>query len=106
MDTVTVAELKARLSHYLREVRSGRSFTVVSHGIPVAVLGPHEAPEAMELEAIPPDPGAPALSAPVLGHPPAGLPDATKLLRTGRDQDRDRLAGEFSAPPEGLPGQS
>jgi prevent-host-death family protein len=103
MDSVTVAELKAKLSHYLREVRSGRSFTVVSHGIPVAVLGPHEATEAVELEVIAPDPGAPALSAPVLGHPPAGLPDAVQLLRTWRDQDRDRLAGDLPAPPEGPP---
>lgn len=40
MDTVTVAELKSRLSHYLREVREGRSFTVLSRDIPVATLGP------------------------------------------------------------------
>ena len=59
MDTVTVAELKARLSHYLREVREGRSFTVLSRDIPVATLGPYERPAADELEVIEPseDPG-------------------------------------------------
>ena len=40
MERVTVAELKSRLSHYLREVRAGKSFTVVSRDIPVANLGP------------------------------------------------------------------
>jgi len=42
MDSVTVAELKAKLSHYLREVRAGRSFTVLSRDIPVATLGPYD----------------------------------------------------------------
>jgi prevent-host-death family protein len=54
MDTVTVAELKAKLSHYLREVREGRSFTVLSRDIPVATLGPFEPPEADDLEIIEP----------------------------------------------------
>jgi len=42
MDSVTVAELKAKLSYYLREVREGRSFTVLSRDIPVATLGPYD----------------------------------------------------------------
>ena len=50
MDTVTVAELKARLSHYLREVREGRSYTVLSRDIPVATLGPYERPAADDLQ--------------------------------------------------------
>lgn len=50
MERVTVAELKSRLSHYLREVREGRHFTVVSRDIPVATLGPYRQPEADELE--------------------------------------------------------
>jgi antitoxin (DNA-binding transcriptional repressor) of toxin-antitoxin stability system len=54
MDTVSVAELKSRLSHYLREVREGRSFTVLSRDIPVATLGPYDPLEADDLEIIEP----------------------------------------------------
>jgi antitoxin (DNA-binding transcriptional repressor) of toxin-antitoxin stability system len=50
MDTVTVAELKSRLSFYLREVRDGRSFTVLSRDIPVATLGPYDPLVADDLE--------------------------------------------------------
>ena len=54
MDTVTVAELKSKLSHYLREVRGGRSFTVLSRDIPVATLGPYQPEETDDLEIIEP----------------------------------------------------
>ena len=54
MDTVSVAELKAKLSYYLREVREGRSFTVLSRDIPVATLGPYDPLEADDLEIIEP----------------------------------------------------
>jgi len=54
MDTVSVAELKARLSHYLREVREGRSFTVCSRDIPVATLGPYQPEEADDFVIIEP----------------------------------------------------
>jgi hypothetical protein len=50
MDTVSVAELKSRLSYYLREVREGRSFTVLSRDIPVATLGPCDPVGAADLE--------------------------------------------------------
>ena len=50
MDAVTVAELKAKLSYYLREVRGGRSFTVLSRDIPVATLGPYDPLDADDLE--------------------------------------------------------
>jgi len=86
MDVVTVAQLKSRLSHYLREVRAGRSFTVVSHGIPVATLGPHDPSAESELLSLPPDPQAPPLSAPVLGRP-SRAPDVVELLRRDRDDD-------------------
>jgi prevent-host-death family protein len=98
MERVTVAELKARLSYYLREVRAGNSFTVVSRDIPVATLGPYEPLKTGDLEVIPPDADAPPLFAPVLGRPPAGLPDAVELLREDRDPGRDRLAGLFARP--------
>ena len=54
MDTVSVAELKAKLSYYLREVREGRSFTVLSRDIPVATLGPYEPPAVDDFEIIEP----------------------------------------------------
>jgi len=54
MDTVTVAALKSKLSHYLREVRGGRSFTVLSRDIPVATLGPYQPEETDDLEIIEP----------------------------------------------------
>jgi prevent-host-death family protein len=54
MDTVTVAELKSKLSHYLREVREGKSFTVLSRDIPVAILSPYEPEEIDDLEIIEP----------------------------------------------------
>ena len=54
MDTVTVAELKSKLSHYLREVRGGRSFTVLSRDIPVATLGPYQPEEVDDLVIIEP----------------------------------------------------
>lgn len=54
MDTVSVAELKSRLSHYLREVRAGKSFTVLSRDIPVATLGPWHPEESDDLEIIEP----------------------------------------------------
>jgi prevent-host-death family protein len=92
MERVTVAELKSRLSHYLREVREGKSFTVVSRDIPVATLGPIKLDDWDDLDVIPPDPRAPGLFEPVLGHPPAGLPDAAELIRADRDDRDERLA--------------
>ena len=92
MERVTVAELKSRLSHYLREVREGKSFTVVSRDIPVASLRPVDVDDWDDIEVIEPDPGAPGLFEPVLGHPPAGLPDAAELIRADRDDRDERLA--------------
>jgi prevent-host-death family protein len=54
MESVSVAELKAKLSHYLREVREGASFTVVSRDIPVAILAPYEPDDIDDLEIIAP----------------------------------------------------
>lgn len=54
MDAVTVAELKAKLSHYLREVREGRTFTVLSRDIPVATLGPYRSPGIDDLDIVEP----------------------------------------------------
>jgi prevent-host-death family protein len=91
MDRVTVAELKAKLSHYLREVRAGRSFTVVSRDVPVATLGPYDPDDnGDELEFIPADPDAPSLWEPVLG-PSSLTTDAVDLIRRDRDESDARL---------------
>jgi prevent-host-death family protein len=40
MKGVGIADLKARLSHYLRAVRKGRTLTVLDRGTPVARIVP------------------------------------------------------------------
>lgn len=92
MDTVSVAELKSRLSHYLREVRAGKSFRVTSRDIPVATLGPWEPGEMDDLEIIEPDPDATPLFEPMLTPLRHPLPDAVELLRRDRDDRDARLA--------------
>jgi prevent-host-death family protein len=91
MDTVTVAELKARLSHYLREVRNGKSFTVLSRDVPVAKLGPYDPDEIDDLVVIDADPDAPPLWEPVLGPPAHLTTDAVDLIRQDRDESDRRL---------------
>ena len=56
---VGVAQLKARLSEYLRQVRAGDSLTVVDRQTPIARLTPY-APAA-ELNIRRPPPGSPPL---------------------------------------------
>ncbi len=86
MDRVTVAELKARLSHYLREVRAGKSFVVVSRDIPVATLGPFEVEEAPALEIL--EPTSDPTRWGVVDLPPLGRSfDVVGLL--GRDEDQE-----------------
>jgi prevent-host-death family protein len=103
MDTVTVAELKAKLSHYLREVREGRSFTVLSRDIPVATLGPYDPFDNDDLEIIEPteDPARWG----VADLPPLDRSiDVVALLREDRDARDDLLdaiasgAGEEESP--------
>jgi antitoxin (DNA-binding transcriptional repressor) of toxin-antitoxin stability system len=87
MERVTVAQLKSRLSHYLREVRGGKSFTVVSRDIPVATLGPHDPDELDDLVVIEPTEDPTTWGGGVL--PPRGpRHDTEALLRADRD-DRD-----------------
>ncbi|MFC4000097.1 type II toxin-antitoxin system Phd/YefM family antitoxin [Prauserella oleivorans] len=45
---VGVRALRDGLSHYLAEVRSGRTVTVTDHGKPVARIVPVEQPTALE----------------------------------------------------------
>ena len=97
MGTVTVAELKAKLSHYLREVREGRSFTVLSRDIPVATLGPYEAEEIDDLEIIEPTED-PALWGQVDLPPLALSRDIVDYLIEVR-QDRDLGLGAPASEP-------
>lgn len=90
MDSVTVAELKSKLSHYLREVRGGRSFTVLSRDIPVATLGPYQPEDVDDLVIIEPTED-PALWGKV-DLPPLGRSiDVVALLREDRDDRDERL---------------
>jgi prevent-host-death family protein len=93
METVTVAELKARLSHYLREVRAGGSFTVVSRDIPVATLSPHDPGHDDDLVVVEPRPDAPCLSDIDMGPPLPAQVAAVELIRQGRRDAGDKLAG-------------
>jgi prevent-host-death family protein len=93
MDTVTVAELKAKLSHYLREVRAGKSFTVTSRDIPIATLGPHEPDELDDLQVVEPteDPATWG----EIDLPPLGRDiDVVALIREDRDA-RDDLVDDL-----------
>jgi prevent-host-death family protein len=91
MERVTVAELKARLSHYLREVREGKSFTVVSRDIPVAHLGPVDIDDWDDIEAIEPTESTDEWGK--VDLPPLGKTiDVVALLREDRDERDERLA--------------
>ena len=46
---VGIADLKAHLSRYLREVRSGRTLTVVHRNTPIARIVPVEAEAPLEV---------------------------------------------------------
>ena len=86
MKTVRIAELKARLSEYLREVRRGRTLTVLDRETPIARLVPYE--EAPALTVRRPRPGAPA-PGDFLWPPPLDLKvDAVALLLEERQAGR------------------
>jgi prevent-host-death family protein len=87
MTRVGVAELKARLSEYLRRVRRGHEVTVVDRETPVARLVPY-AEDAQALVVRRPLAGSPALQAVRL---PAPLPletDIVALLLEERQGER------------------
>lgn len=74
MSAVSIADLKARLSHYVRMARSGRAVTVLNRDVPVARLVPVEDKPA-GLVVRPPKPGS----------PPPGRVKLPPRLRTKRD---------------------
>jgi len=91
MERVTVAELKAKLSHYLREVREGKSFTVVSRDIPVASLRPVDVDDRDDLEVIEPTESPEKWGQVDLPRLDREI-DVVALLRADRDERDERLA--------------
>ena len=93
MTTVSVSELKAHLSRYLREVRRGGEVQVLDRGRPVARLtgisdaaaSPQEEHRARLIQAGILRPGTAATST-VLDHAPLEL---SADLRRAVDEDRD-----------------
>ena len=73
---VGIAELKARLSHYLRAVRAGESITVLDRDRPVARLVPFEGPDALVIRHPAPDAGRVG----DLRFPPPSQPIETDVL--------------------------
>ncbi|MBU2600720.1 MAG: type II toxin-antitoxin system Phd/YefM family antitoxin [Actinobacteria bacterium] len=76
---MTVAELKNNLSRYLREVRLGRRFTVLSRDLPVAQLSPIDDAQRL-LEVRPPLSGAIRLRDVPLPPPLSVAGDIVELL--------------------------
>jgi prevent-host-death family protein len=86
MKTVRIAELKARLSEYLREVRRGGTVTILDRETPIARLVPYDRTPVLVVR-------LPAADAPPLGEarlpPPLDLPvDAVALLLEERRAGR------------------
>lgn len=85
--TVGIAELKSRLSEYLREVRRGVVITVLDRQLPIARIVPHERTTS-RLVTRPPKPGSPA-PGDVSLPPPLGIEiDVLELLREERQGHR------------------
>lgn len=86
MKTVGIAELKAKLSHHLRAVRSGNSVTVLDRDRPVARIVPYQRDAALVVRS--PAPDAPALQDVPL-PPPLDIDiDIVELLLEERQVDR------------------
>ena len=87
MTTVRIADLKSRLSEYLRKVRSGRTITVLDRETPIARILPYEENGA-SLKVRSPLPGAPKLSRVVLPPPLRLRKDIVTLLIEERQGER------------------
>lgn len=84
---VKVAELKARLSEYLRRVRRGETVTVLDRETPIARLVPYSA-DAISLRVRRPDRGSPGLHAIRLPPPLGTGVDVVALLLEERQGER------------------
>ncbi len=87
MDTVKIADLKARLSEHLRAVRRGRSLTVLDRDTPVARIVPYGA-ERRPLTVRSPRPGAPPVARVPLPPPLRVKVDIVALLAEERQHAR------------------
>jgi prevent-host-death family protein len=86
MKQVRIAELKSRLSEYLRAVRRGETIAVLDRNTPVAHIVPvHERPA---LRVRKPAPGTPAPNRVRLPKPAKLKVDIVKLLLEERQQHR------------------
>ena len=87
MNTVRVADLKARLSEYLRRVRRGHEVTVLDRQTPIARIVPYGSGGAA-LEVRKPLPSAPPLHRVPLPPPLAVKVDVVALLIEERQGER------------------
>ena len=87
MTTVRIAELKARLSTYLREVRRGRTLTILDGETPIARLVPY-APGGKPLSSRMPSRHYPSLQRVPLPAPLRGRVDVVALLLEERHGER------------------
>jgi len=87
MNDVKIADLKARLSEYLRKVRRGHAGTVVDRETPIARLAPYET-DAASPPVRRPVAGAPALQKVVLPPPLRIEGEIVTLLLEERQADR------------------
>ncbi len=83
MDAVRIADLKARLSEYLRRVRRGRTLTVTDRETPIAQITPYQS-EAASLIVRRPLPDAPRPGAIRMPPPLAVKADIVQLLAEER----------------------
>jgi prevent-host-death family protein len=86
MISVRIAELKARLSEFLRTVRKGHSITILDRDTPIARIVPYE-PEANGLVSRKPTSRVPFGKIP-LPKPYRGNIDIVQLLLEERQVDR------------------
>jgi len=87
METVRIADLKARLSEHLRAVRRGQTLTVLDRDRPVARIVPYDA-ERRPLTVRSPRPGAAPLARVALPHALRVKVDIVALLAEERQHER------------------
>lgn len=87
MSTVRIAELKSRLSEYLRIVRTGRTVTILDRDTPIARIIPwQDRPETLRVRS--PQSGAPRLQQVPLPRPLRMRVDVVELLLEERQGHR------------------
>ena len=79
MTAVNIADLKARLSLHLRNVRRGRTIVVLDRMTPVAHIVPAE-PEGGDVVVTAPAEGAPSLARVRMPKAAKAAPDAVAML--------------------------